>query len=129
GEVKAVEMSDWRRRRAEEYTRVDGYMLTHVYRRSEVPDQTFDIFLFLVRHRKGTDGPPLKDFKEIAQADFFFGESWGNKVFTVVNSGGVIGVRTHAWGTFLATCRITFRDQHREPIILHRYVDFHMLQD
>jgi hypothetical protein len=120
---------DWRDERAKKYDGVDHYMLTHVYRPSATPEQKFDIFLFLVRHQKGTETPPSKHFEEIAHVEFFFGDSWGNKVFTVNNSGGVIGVRTRAWGTFLATCRISFKDSRREPIILFRYVDFHMLQD
>src|SRR5262249_32002912 len=51
---------------------------------------------------------------------------WGNEIFTIPNSGGLLGVRTHAWGTFLATCRLTFTDSARPPIVLHRYIDFEM---
>ena len=119
---------DWTLQRANEYAKVDGYMLAHVYRRSQMKGQAFDIFIFLVRHRKGTDAPPLQAFPEIAKVEFFFGESWDNQVFEVTNDGGAIGIRTHAWGTFLATCRVAFRAE-RDPIILHRYIDFHMLQD
>jgi hypothetical protein len=63
-------------------------------------------------------------------AEFFFGESWGNQRFTVNNSSwlgqrrGVIGVRVHAWGTFLAACRITFTDQ--SEVVLYRFIDFFM---
>ena len=49
-----------------------------------------DVFLFIVRHQKGSEGPPRRHFHEIAKAEFFFGESWGNQVFTVSNSGDVI---------------------------------------
>jgi hypothetical protein len=127
--AKPAEPTDWRQKRAEEYKRVDGYMLVHVYRPSILPTQKYDIFLFVVRQQKGTEGPPRRQFDEIAKAEFYFGESWGNEIFTVQNTGSVIGVRTHAWGTFLACCRLTFKDAKREPIILFRYVDFHMLQD
>lgn len=121
--------ADWTSERTAEYARVDGYMLAHVYRPSRLHGQAFDIFIFLVRHRKGTDTPPAKHFDEIEKVEFFFGESWGDEVFTVKNTGAVIGVRTHAWGTFLATCRITFRSQSHGPIVLYRYVDFQMLQN
>ncbi len=121
--------SNWTSDRVKEYARVDGYMLAHVYRPAEVRGQTYDIFIFLVRHRKDTVGQPKKNFDDIEKVEFFFGDSWSNQVFTIQNSGGVLGVRTHAWGTFLATCRVTFRQTQREPIVLHRYVDFHMLQD
>jgi hypothetical protein len=124
-----IEPTDWRHERAEKYKALDGYMLVHVYRPSALPSQKYDIFLFIVRHQKGTEGPPRREFKEISKAEFYFGASWGNEIFTAPNTGGVIGVRTQAWGTFLACCRVTFKDEKRKPIILYRYVDFHMLQD
>ncbi len=118
--------TDWRADRMKEYVRTQGYMLAHVYRPSNEPGQRFEVFVFLARHRKGTSGPPQREkFSEIDKAEFFFGASWGNKVFEVPKTEGAIGVRTHAWGTFLASCRITFTDA-REPITLFRYVDFFM---
>jgi|ERR1700736_309803 len=118
--------TQWQHKRAEEYARTNGFMLAHVYRPSTKSNQVFDIFIFVVRHQKGTSTPPKRKFTEIEKAEFFFGESWGNEVFTAPNTGGVIGVRTHAWGTFLASCRITFKDASKAPIILYRYVDFSM---
>jgi len=117
---------DWRLQHSEEYGRTHHYMLAHVYRPSTEPGQAFDIFIFVVRHEKGTDRPPKTKFTEIEirKADFFFGESWGNQVFAVPNTGGIIGVRTHAWGTFLATCKVTLTEH--EPVVLHRYIDFFM---
>lgn len=120
--------SSWTTERAAEYARVDGYMLAHLYRPSSVNGQTFDIFIFLVRHRKGSDGPPRRNFNEILSIEFFFGDAWGNEVFMVNNSGGVLGVHTSAWGSFLASARLIFKDPNRAPITLHRYIDFHMLQ-
>lgn len=118
--------TDWQLERDREKARTHGYMLVHVYRPSAEPGQVFDIFIFIVRYQKGATGPPKRKFREIEKAEFFFGESWGNEVFSVSNTGDIIGVRTHAWGTFLATCRVTFKDQDREHIILHRYIDFEM---
>ena len=116
----------WQSARGDEYTRTDGYMLVHTYRPSKQQGQAFDIFLFLMRHRRGAKGPPVRVFEEIETAEFFFGDSWGNRVFTVPNEGGLIGIRTSAWGTFLATCRLIFKDKNRQPVILHRYIDFEM---
>jgi hypothetical protein len=102
-------------------------MLAHVYRTSTEPGQRFQVFVFLVRHRKGSSEPPQRDnFVEIQKAEFFFGDSWGNQIFEVPETKGAIGVRTHAWGTFLATCRLTFTDDANKPITLFRYVDFFM---
>jgi len=72
----------------------------------------------------------MEGLDKIAKAEFFFRESWGYQRFTVNNSSwlgqrrGVIGVRVHAWGTFLAACRITFNDQ--SEVVLYRFVDFFM---
>jgi hypothetical protein len=124
--AKAPAPSDWRNERRKEYERTDGYMLTHVYRPSVDPIQRFSIFIFIVRHLKDTPGPPKRSFDEIEKAEFFFGESWGNKVFRVENTGGLIGVRTDAWGTFLAACRITMSKPKGKTIMLFRYIDFEM---
>jgi hypothetical protein len=80
----------------------------------------------LVKHKRGAVGATKRVFDEVKAAEFFFGQSWGDQVFRVSNEGGLIGIRTSAWGTFLATCRLTFTDKSRLPIILHRYVDFEM---
>jgi hypothetical protein len=126
---KAPELTDWRQDRAEKYERTRGYMLVHVYRRSEMRPQWYEIFLFIVQHKRGTDGPPRRHFAEIEKVEFFFGDAWKNETFTVINDGEVVGIKTEAWGTFLACCRVSFKDTKEGPVVLYRYVDFHMLQD
>ena len=68
----------------------------------------------------------VRKLEEIESAEFFFGPAWGDRVFPVANEGGMIGIRTSAWGPFLATCQLTFKDKSHSPVILHRYVDFEM---
>jgi hypothetical protein len=111
-----------------EYERTRHYMLSHTYGPSTVKGQKFDIFIFIVCHERGTSGPPRTRLEEIEKADFFFGSSWDNETFEVRNEKTIIGVRTRAWGTFLATCRVTFRSGglQKPPIVLHRYIDFYM---
>lgn len=118
--------TQWQHKRADEYARTCGIELAHVYRPSTKPGQLFDIFIFLVRHKKGSAKPPKNGLSEIQQVEFYFGEAWGHEVFTVANTGGPIGVRTHAFGTFLATARITFTDPKNYRVVLHRYIDFEM---
>jgi len=110
------------------YERDDHYFLAHEYRPSTVEGQKYEAFIFIARHHKGREGPPQREgFSDIAKAEFFFGDSWGNQVFEVKKTDGAIGWRTNAWGTFLAICRITFVDSHhRDPAILYRFVDFFM---
>ena len=47
-------LAEWQQDRALEYARTDGYMLVHTYRPSIRSGQDYEIFIFLVRHRKGT---------------------------------------------------------------------------
>ncbi len=118
----------WQSARQKEYDRTRGYMLAHIYRPSKAPGQKFDISIFVVRHQKGTTTPPRSKLSELKSAEFFFGDSWGNRTFAVQPDDGFFGVRTHAWGTFLASCRISFNDPTIEPIILYRYIDFSMAE-
>jgi len=83
-----------------------------------------------MRHVPGEAPNPTEGFEDIEQAEFYFGRSWGDQIFTVRNNGGLIGVSTSAWGMFLATCRITFKpgkepSPERQPV-LERYIDFEM---
>ena len=121
-----VPPGSWQLERPKEYERTHGFMLAHVYKPSSERGQIFDVSIFIVRHKKGTTTPPARNFDEIQKAEFFFGESWGNRVFEVRGEDGFFGARVHAWGTFLAMCRVTFKDPSKDPIILFRYVDFSM---
>ena len=123
--TRAREPDDWTRAREEEYERTDHYMLAHEYRPSQDKPGYYDTFIFVVRHEKRSDDPPRRRLSEIEKAEFFFGASWDNQIFEIRNTGDVLGVRTLAWGTFLATCRITLAGR---EIILHRYIDFSMAQ-
>ncbi len=118
---------DWRTLRAEEYSRTSGLALAHEYRPSEREGQLFDTFIYLIRHTKNSATPPKTGFEEVHKAEFYLGEAWGHRVFTVEEaSENMVGIRTHAYGTFLATCRITFLDPSRQPEVVHRYIDFEM---
>jgi hypothetical protein len=118
-------LPSWTALRQAEYSRTRSLVLVHVYERSKRPDQKFDVTLFLMRHVPGTDPNQRTRFDEVDKLEIYLGRAWGNRFFTASNNGGFIGLRTSAWGTFLATAQVTFRDGH-EPVILHRYVDFEM---
>ena len=79
--------------------------------------QEYDIFIYIIRHQD-------PDLSIIQRSEFFFGRYWGNRVFQGQKVGGVIGVRTSAYGSFLCTCQVTFTDG--EQITLTRYIDFEM---
>lgn len=116
---------------AEEAKRVDGFMLVHVYRPSLYEKGVFNVYMFLVQEGKGSDETPRRRFDtdKIKKVEFFLGEAWGNRTFSVGNIGGILGIRCYSQKSFLASCRIIFSDDTKEAVTVYRYVDFHMLQD
>jgi hypothetical protein len=107
-------------------TRTSHYMLSHIFALSTRPDQKYDVYLFVVRHERGDPKAPYLKLPELKNVTFFLGPGWKNEEFPVEPVGDEFGVRAHAWGTFLAACRITFKDERQAPITLYRYVDFWM---
>jgi prokaryotic YEATS domain len=107
----------WAERRDAIYKQARGVFLVHVIRPSREPGQSYDIFVYLKRHKSS-------DFTDVSFAEFFFGHYWGNEVFREERRDGLIGISTSAYGPFLCTCRVTFKDGHVAD--LHRYVDFEM---
>jgi hypothetical protein len=109
--------SDWNSERDGIYSTNRGFFLAHVLEPSEDPEQLYDIYIYLIRHKSD-------DFSEIAFAEFFFGKYWSDQVFREEVHDGRIGVATAAYGPFLCTCRVHFRDG--TQVLLHRYIDFEM---
>lgn len=126
--IAASAAAPWQSERKAEYDRTGGLFLVHVYKPSAQPGQKYDVFVYLVRHQVDSIHPVKIGLPEIRQVEYYFGPAWGNQVFTVVNTGSnVLGFRTHAYGTFLATARVTLTDTSKQPFILHRYLDCEML--
>lgn len=101
------------------YESTRGVFIVHVIEPSKTPGQDFDVFIYLRRHES-------VDLSDIRVAEFFMGKYWGNRVFpAVLQAGGVIGISTAAYGTFLCICRVTFDDG--VEALLQRYIDFEAL--
>lgn len=96
-----------------------GIFLSHLLEPTKLNGQVFEIFIFLVRHKNN-------EFNDIEKVDFFFGDKWGNKIFEAKKIKNLIGIRTAAYGPFLCTCYITFKD--KKELTLYRYIDFSMRQ-
>lgn len=115
-QISAVETPDqWNKQRNALYAECRGIFLTHIIKPSSTPGQTFDVFIYLIRHKS-------EDLSDIQLAEFFLGPYWGNKVFPAVEQNGFIGISTSAYGTFLCICRVTFKDG--TYVDLERYIDF-----
>lgn len=92
-EVYEVEENDLNVERTAIYQKNKGIFLTHIISHSNNPNQKFDIFIYLIRHK-------TSDFTDIERAEFFFGHMWGNRVFEEYEKNGIIGVSTSAYGPF-----------------------------
>ncbi|MEL4340815.1 pYEATS domain-containing protein [Shewanella xiamenensis] len=109
--------SDWSNARRNIYKENKGYFIAHVLEPTNKDGQEYDIFIYLIKHKS-------QDYKDVSKAEFFFGEYWGNKVYVGSSTGKYIGVRTSAYGPFLALCKITFKDG--TSITISKYIDFEM---
>jgi Domain of unknown function (DUF4062)/prokaryotic YEATS domain len=115
GSGSPASVGKWNKYRDGVYADRHGIFLAHTLSPSTTPGQLFDIFIFLSKHK-------AKDTPEIAQAEFFLGRQWGNKVFKIKNTGQLIGIATAAYGEFLCVCRVTLKDG--DSFFLDRYIDF-----
>lgn len=108
---------EWKNFRNSHYHKSHNIMLVHVISPSKKKKQDFDIFIYLKSH----NGSYIRD---VLKADFFFGKSWGNKVFTETPTGDLVGIKTAAYGPFLCICRVYMKSG--ESFMLSRYIDFEM---
>jgi hypothetical protein len=106
---------EWNQKRNEIYARNHNLFLTHVIQPSNRPGQSFDVFIYLIRHKS-------QDFSDVRFAEFYLGPYWENKIFPAVERAGFIGISTAAYGTFLCLCRVTLANG--ITITLDRYIDF-----
>ena len=115
--TESTEPADWVSERTAVYRDNSGLFLTHILIPSKNSDQDYDIYIYLIRHK-------TQDMSDIAQAEFFLGHMWNNKVFKEKPDGSLLGISTTAYAPFLCTCRVQMRDG--KLIKLHRYIDFEM---
>jgi hypothetical protein len=78
--------------------------------------QRFDITIRLVRKASREVSRARDDLSDVQRAEFFFGPWFGNRVHSVDNVDGKIGIIIAAYGEFLAYCRVHFRDGYSADI-------------
>jgi hypothetical protein len=118
--LASVEQTDglgWPTERQQIYESCRNIFIAHLLHPSQDPNQLFDVFIYLVRHKRD-------DFSDVKSVQFFFGRHWGNKVFDAEKIDGLFGIRTSAQGPFLCVCRVTMTDG--VVLHVHRYIDFEM---
>lgn len=117
-------IQEWNNVRVDVYRDNRNIFLAHTLRPSKKSGQEYDLAIYLIPHRSNDPKYRREDLSDIIQAEFFFGEHFGNKVFRVKNKGGTVGMVVSAYGPFLCTCRVMFSDGHH--VMLNRYTDFEM---
>jgi hypothetical protein len=115
-DLKTIE--EWNKHRKDIFVHNRGVFLVHVITPSKMKGQKFDVFIYLKKNRDE------EDLSAVAHAKFFLGRYWGNEIFEVQNEGDYIGLSTAAYGPFLCTCCVTFKDGYK--LYLSRYIDFEM---
>lgn len=108
---------NWEKIRRSVYDNNKCYFIAHIIEPSKRDGQEYDIFIYLRKHKS-------EDYSDIDKAEFFFGHYWGNKIYVASKIGSLIGVKTSAYGPFLALCRLTFIDG--SSVMLNKYIDFEM---
>lgn len=121
--IDSTEARPWTHERLTRYSERRYTELVHVIEPSTLPDQEYDILIYLFRHRPSEEGSPF-GLNDVEMAEFYLGSAWRDRVFTCSReeSGGYIGIKVSAYGTFMCLCRITFTDG--QTIVLDRYIDF-----
>jgi hypothetical protein len=113
-----IQSQQWVQQREDIYKNNRGLFLVHVLNPSQKAGQQYDIFIYLIEHKEG------HNLDQIASVEFFLGRHWGNRVIKVEKKGNLFGVRTSAYGSFLAICHVVFTDGYQ--VTLSRYIDFEM---
>ena len=121
--TKSTKAMPWTNERSVRYSERRYTDLVHVIEPSRLPGQEYDILIYLFRHRPNKEGSPF-GLDDVDKAEFYLGAAWKDRVFTCEReeSGGYIGVKVSAYGTFMCVCRVTFTDG--QTVILDRYIDF-----
>ena len=122
GQTVSMTTEDWVNARDEIYKSNCNYFLAYILEPSINEKQKYDIFIYILLHKDW--GYENFQYEDIERAEFFFGKHWGNKIYVGSKSGNYIGMRTSAYGPFLALCKITFKSG--KCIIINKYIDFEM---
>ena len=94
-------------------------MLVHRLAPSVKPGQLYDILIYCVPH------PRTKaTLSGVKQVEYYFGRSWGERIFTSIDRARGFAVSTSAFGPFMCTAEIHFSDG--QKAMVSRYVDFEM---
>jgi hypothetical protein len=121
GAVHAERVDDGRRHEQREkyYQPNRLIMLVHRVAPSAEAGQLYDILIYVTPH------PNLDaSLISVTRVEYYFGKSWGRKIFTSIDRAHGFAIATSAYGPFMCTAEIHFNDG--AVAMVSRYVDFEM---
>ena len=102
-------------KREQIYEQTQRFFVSHRLYPSEEPGQTYDIWIYLVPHKK--------QLREVESVSYYFGaRAWGNRVFTSKDRGKSFGVVVSAYGPMLALVNVHLKNG--KTIETWAYIDF-----
>jgi hypothetical protein len=113
----------WNQERYSIYNKNKDLFLHFDLEASNVSGQKYDVTIYLIRQSSPNIGRQRDDLRDVERAEFFFGPHWGNKVYTVENVDGRIGIVTSAHGEFLAYCKVYLKGDPC-PVEVHQFIRF-----
>jgi hypothetical protein len=93
--------------------------LVHKISPSKKPDQLYDILIYLIPHHGHN-----ASLASVQKVEYYFGKSWGNRIFTSIDRANNFAISTSAYGPFTCTAEIYFSDG--TTVMAWRYIDFEM---
>lgn len=91
--------------------------LVHRIAPSKDPHQLYDIAIYLLPHEDNS-------LIAVHKVEYYFGRSWGNRIFTSIDRANNFLISTSAFGPFVCTAEVHFSDG--TAVMLWRYIDFEM---
>jgi hypothetical protein len=116
-------LEQWNQERYSIYNKNKDLFLHFDLEASNVSGQKYDVTIYLIRQSNPDIGRQRDDLRDVERAEFFFGPHWGNKVYTVENVDGRIGIVTSAYGEFLAYCKVYLKGDPC-PVEVHQFIRF-----
>jgi Domain of unknown function (DUF4062) len=114
---------EWNNDRYSIYNKNKNLFLHYDLEASNVSGQKYDVTIYLIRQSGPEDSCPRDDLRDVERVEFFFGPHWDNRVYTVENVDGRIGILTSAYGEFLAYCKVYLKGD-PSPVEVHQFIRF-----
>jgi len=118
-DVRVDEKDDRYKERRQYYEPNHFLFLVHKISPSKEAGQLYDIRIYLLPHHDHESSLAF-----VQKVEYYFGKSWGKRIFTSIDRANNFAITTSAYGPFVCTAEIFFADGTR--LMAWRYIDFEM---